>query len=151
MRLGERSISSGTPNASTRSRACGRTRRHSELIRRLTSLERWTVSRPCSMNQARSSSMTDSACKSHSSASTVLLSPSSIARTFEFVQTRWANREDFQQSGDGRDPLISQDTNPRTFNLPGHGTLNFEQWVFTTGGAYLVSLSLTGLNALASA
>lgn len=75
---------------------------------------------------------------------------SSIARTFEFVQTRWSNREDFQQPGDGRDPLISQDTSPRTFNLPGHGTLNFEQWVFTTGGAYLVSLSLTGLSALAS-
>lgn len=69
----------------------------------------------------------------------------SIARTFEFVQTRWANREDFQKPGDGKDPIISQDTQTRSFNLPPHGQLNFERWVFTTGGAYLVSPSLTGL------
>lgn len=69
----------------------------------------------------------------------------SIARTFEFVQTRWANRDDFQKPGDGKDPIISQDTQTRPFNLPPHGQLNFERWVFTTGGAYLVSLSLTSL------
>ena len=69
----------------------------------------------------------------------------SIARTFEFVQTRWANREDFQKPGDGKDPIISQDVQIRPFNLPPHPQLNFERWVFTTGGAYLVSPSLTGL------
>jgi deferrochelatase/peroxidase EfeB len=74
----------------------------------------------------------------------------SIARTFEFVQTVWANREDFQHPGDGQDPMISQNTASRPFNLPPHGQLNFDQWVTTTGGAYLVSLSLTGLAALAN-
>jgi hypothetical protein len=33
-----------------------------------------------------------------------------VNRTFEFVQARWANRDDFQQAGDCKDPIISQDT-----------------------------------------
>lgn len=70
---------------------------------------------------------------------------SSIARTFEFVQTKWANREDFQQPGDGRDPIISQDVDQRPFNLPPGHAMSFAPWVITTGGAYLVSPSLSGL------
>ena len=70
---------------------------------------------------------------------------SSIARTFEFVQTLWANRDDFQKPGDGKDPIISQDVDSRSFGLPPGHTLDFAPWVITTGGAYLVSPSLSGL------
>ena len=76
---------------------------------------------------------------------------SSIARGFEFVQSRWSNRDDFQQPGDGQDPITAQDRDQRPFNIPGHGQLSFAPWVFTTGGAYLVSLSVSGLKSLAVA
>jgi Dyp-type peroxidase family len=75
---------------------------------------------------------------------------SSISRTFEFVQTRWANRDDFQKGGDGRDPIISQDTPQRSFTLPPAQTMSFTQWVFTTGGAYLIAPSLSGLIAIST-
>ena len=74
---------------------------------------------------------------------------SSISRTFEFVQTRWANRDDFQQPGDGKDPIISQDTPDGTFSLPPNHSLTFARWVTTTGGVYAFAPSLAGLEALA--
>jgi len=70
---------------------------------------------------------------------------SSIARTFEFVQSRWANREDFQQAGDGKDPIISQDSPDGPFNIPGHGSVTFARWVVTVGGGYFFSPSISGL------
>jgi len=69
----------------------------------------------------------------------------SIARTFEFVQTRWANRDDFQQPGDGKDPMVSQDTPDGAFALPPNRTPTFSRWVTTTGGAYFFAPSLAGL------
>lgn len=69
----------------------------------------------------------------------------SISRTFEFVQTRWANRDDFQQPGDGKDPIISNDTRDGAFAIPPGRTLTFARWVTTTGGAYLFAPSLKGL------
>jgi Dyp-type peroxidase family len=75
---------------------------------------------------------------------------SSIARTFEFVQTRWANVEEFQQPGDGEDPIISQDKPDGTFAIPPDHAVTFRRWVTTTGGAYLFAPSLSGLGALAS-
>ena len=45
------------PSASTRSTASGRTLRHRLLTSRLIAFERCTVSRPCSMNHARSASI----------------------------------------------------------------------------------------------
>lgn len=69
----------------------------------------------------------------------------SISRTFEFVQTRWANRDDFQQAGDGKDPIISQDTPDGAFSIPPGRSLTFARWVTTTGGAYLFSPALSAL------
>jgi len=74
----------------------------------------------------------------------------SISRTFEFVQTRWANRDDFQQGGDGQDPIIAQDEPERPFALPPGRTMSFTQWVVMTGGAYLLAPSLSGLLAISA-
>lgn len=74
---------------------------------------------------------------------------SSIARIFEFVQSRWANRDDFQKPGDGSDPIISQNTPNGTFSVPPHGAVTFERWVTTTGGAYYFAPSISGLKDIA--
>ncbi|MBV9488044.1 MAG: Dyp-type peroxidase [Frankiaceae bacterium] len=79
----------------------------------------------------------------------------SIARGFEFVQGRWANAPGFQEPGDGEDPIISQDNDPRVFRLPRAGAtateLSIAQWVFTMGGGYFFAPSLTGLRVLSVA
>jgi Dyp-type peroxidase family len=75
----------------------------------------------------------------------------SISRTFEFVQSHWANREDFQQPGDGKDPMISQDTPDGTFSLPPARQPTFARWVTTTGGVYAFAPSLAGLAELIQA
>lgn len=73
----------------------------------------------------------------------------SIARIFEFVQSRWANREDFQRPGDGKDPMISQDASGGIFNVPARGQVTFARWVNTVGGGYFFAPSLSGLRTLA--
>jgi deferrochelatase/peroxidase EfeB len=71
---------------------------------------------------------------------------SSIARGFEFVQQSWANQEDFPQAADGRDPIISQDVDPRDFNLtPQNVHLAIARWVTTTGGEYFFLPSLEAI------
>lgn len=75
----------------------------------------------------------------------------SIARVFEFVQARWALRDDFQRSGDGKDPILSQDTTEGTFSVPSHGQVTFTRWVTTVGGGYFFAPSLSGLRALTAA
>lgn len=75
----------------------------------------------------------------------------SIERSFEFVQRNWVNQVDFQQPGDGADPIASQATDPRPFSMPPDKHADFKAWVFTRGGGYFVSLALSGLNALVSA
>lgn len=72
----------------------------------------------------------------------------SIARIFEFVQAHWANRDDFQKVGDGKDPIISQDAPSGVFLVPGHGQVSFARWVTTVGGGYFFAPSLSGLTAL---
>jgi Dyp-type peroxidase family len=70
----------------------------------------------------------------------------SIARGFEFVQAAWANTPAFPRDGDGRDPIISQDVDPREFNLtPQNVHLTMRPWVITTGGEYFFAPSLTAL------
>lgn len=85
----------------------------------------------------------------------------SIERGFEFIQSRWANRNDFPQTGDGRDPIISQDVGAnaddpqsgRQFTLPRSGAdavhLAVDRWVITTGGDYFFSPSLAAIDELA--
>jgi deferrochelatase/peroxidase EfeB len=72
----------------------------------------------------------------------------SIARTFEFVQSRWANVADFEQPGDGVDPIATQSEN-KPFRLPPDKHLTFAPWVITTAGAYFFSPSFSGLRLLA--
>jgi Dyp-type peroxidase family len=77
----------------------------------------------------------------------------SIASGFEFIQTQWANQNDFPQQGDGRDPIISQDVADPEFSLPRTGTeplhLTLQRWVTTTGGEYFFSPSIGAIKTLA--
>ena len=79
----------------------------------------------------------------------------SIERGFEFIQTQWANKEDFPQQGDGRDPIISQDVSEPTFSMPpdhtGDAHLFMQRWVITTGGEYFFSPSIAAIHQLAGA
>jgi len=75
---------------------------------------------------------------------------SSITRGFEFVQSQWANTHDFPQPADGRDPIISQDSEQGEFTLPGHPErLKLAHWVVTTGGGYFFSPSISAIGRLA--
>ena len=67
--IGAASAASGTPNASTSVRACGRSAAHSALTSAITALDRGLVSRPCSANQPRSASIVDSANRSQTRSS----------------------------------------------------------------------------------
>jgi Dyp-type peroxidase family len=74
---------------------------------------------------------------------------SSIERQFEFIQTQWANVEDFPQAGDGRDPIISQDVADPKFSIPpDHLHIVLQRWVITTGGEYFFSPSISSLRLL---
>lgn len=75
---------------------------------------------------------------------------SSIERQFEFIQTQWANKEDFPQPGDGRDPITSQDVAEPRFSIPpNHLHLVLQRWAITTGGEYFFSPSISALRMLA--
>jgi Dyp-type peroxidase family len=74
---------------------------------------------------------------------------SSLARGFEFIQSQWANRQDFPQPNDGRDPIIAQDVATRELTAP-NIHLSMARWVQTTGGAYFFSPSLSAIRQLAS-
>lgn len=74
----------------------------------------------------------------------------SVSRTFEFIQTRWANRDDFQKPSDGKDPIISQDASEGAFAIPPNHSVMLERWVTTTGGGYFISPSLSALTELSS-
>jgi Dyp-type peroxidase family len=76
---------------------------------------------------------------------------SSLARGFEFIQQSWANQEDFPRPADGRDSIISQDIDPRDFNLtPQNVHLAIGRWVTTTGGEYFFSPSLDAIKLLSA-
>ncbi|WP_445149867.1 Dyp-type peroxidase [Baekduia sp. Peel2402] len=75
----------------------------------------------------------------------------SISRGFAFIQKVWVNNDNFPQSGDGHDPIISQEKEPRQFHLPGQANpTDMHQWVFTTGGDYFFSPSIPALKQLAA-
>jgi Dyp-type peroxidase family len=77
---------------------------------------------------------------------------SSLARGFNFLQQTWANARDFPQGGDGEDPIISQALAERDFNLPPQTThLMMARWVFTTGGEFFFSPSISALAQLSAA
>ena len=75
----------------------------------------------------------------------------SIARQFEFVQSRWVNDPNFPRRGAGQDPVIAQTNTPGSFTLPGgkpdHVAL-MNRFVTTTGGDYFFQPSLSALRAL---
>lgn len=76
---------------------------------------------------------------------------SSIANGFEFIQSQWANQDNFPHEGDGRDPIISQDQAEPKFTIPrGEDALHLTlaRWVITTGGEYFFSPSITGIKQL---
>lgn len=74
----------------------------------------------------------------------------SIADQFEFIQTQWANRDEFPQAEDGRDPIISQDVSDPKFKIPpGEERLILARWVITTGGEYFFSPSISAMHFLA--
>jgi Dyp-type peroxidase family len=76
---------------------------------------------------------------------------SSIERGFAFIQQTWANARDFPQAGDGEDPIIAQAIAQREFNLPPRQAhLLMARWVFTTGGEYFFSPSISALTQLAA-
>lgn len=72
---------------------------------------------------------------------------SSITRGFETVQAAWANQPSFSVDDSGQDPIISQNTEPRTFHLksPQDVHLTIAQWVKTTGGGYFFSPSISAV------
>ncbi|MGI8429684.1 MAG: Dyp-type peroxidase [Solirubrobacteraceae bacterium] len=73
----------------------------------------------------------------------------SLARSFNFVQQSWVNPRDFPQGGDGEDPIISQALQEREFNLPPQAThMIMARWVFTTGGEFFFSPSISALTQL---
>jgi Dyp-type peroxidase family len=74
----------------------------------------------------------------------------SIADQFEFIQSHWANHDDFPQPEDGRDPIISQDVADPRFRIPPRpDRLTLARWVLTTGGDYFFSPSMSALHLLA--
>lgn len=76
---------------------------------------------------------------------------SSITRGFEFIQSQWANQDNFPLEGDGRDPIISQDQAAPNFALPTSGDtlhLTLARWVITTGGEYFFSPSISAIKQL---
>lgn len=74
----------------------------------------------------------------------------SLSRGFEFVQSQWANKPEFPQTGDGRDPIISQDTSAPEFNLPPQNPhVIMQRWVQTTGGEYFFAPAISAIRQLA--
>ena len=65
----------------------------------------------------------------------------SIEGQFEFIQSQWVNKDEFPQAGDGRDPIISQDTETANFAITPAHHLSLARWVTTSGGEYFVSPS----------
>ena len=75
----------------------------------------------------------------------------SIARQFEFVQSKWVNDPNSPKDGSGHDPIISQVDGARSMSLPGgrpdHVAL-MQRFVTTTGGDYFFQPSISALRLL---
>jgi len=76
----------------------------------------------------------------------------SIEAQFEFLQKFWVNNPNFPEAGDGQDPIIAQEAEPRSFSTPElqHTPLTIKQFVTTTGGEYFFSPSISALEKLSS-
>lgn len=75
----------------------------------------------------------------------------SLEDQFEFLQKFWVNSPNFPQQGDGQDPIIAQEAEPRSLSTPTlpHTPLSIKQFVTTTGGEYFFSPSISALEQLA--
>jgi Dyp-type peroxidase family len=76
----------------------------------------------------------------------------SLEEQFEFLQKFWINSPNFPVQGDGQDPVIAQEAEPRSFAVPQvQGTpLSVPQFVTTTGAEYFFAPSITALEDLAA-
>ena len=77
-----------------------------------------------------------------------------IERQFEQLQAKRVNDPDFVQDGAGVDPIIGQVAGGgqrrfNTRNKEGRKTIDFDPWVFMTGGGYFFAPSLGFLRLLA--
>ncbi len=77
----------------------------------------------------------------------------SLETQFEFLQKFWVNNPNFPEAGNGQDPIIAQEAEPRSFSTPElqHTPLTIKQFVTTTGGEYFFSPSIPALEQLAGA
>lgn len=77
----------------------------------------------------------------------------SLESQFEFLQKFWVNNPNFPETGDGHDPVIAQEAEPRSFKTPElrQTPLTIPQFVMTTGGEYFFSPSISALEHLAGA
>jgi Dyp-type peroxidase family len=75
----------------------------------------------------------------------------SLEAQFEFIQKAWVNNPNFPVAGDGQDPIIAQEAEPRTFSTLElqHTPLSIPQFITTTGGEYFFSPSISALEQLA--
>ena len=69
---------------------------------------------------------------------------------FEFIQQIWANNVNFQQQGDGPDPVIGTDGEATLHEEGSTEQLNFRRFVHTTGALYAFAPSKRTLQRLAS-
>jgi Dyp-type peroxidase family len=69
---------------------------------------------------------------------------------FEFIQEIWANNVDFQQQGDGPDPVIGTDGQATLHQEGSTVELDFKRFVHTTGGLYAFAPSKRTLHRLAT-
>jgi Dyp-type peroxidase family len=78
----------------------------------------------------------------------------SIEDQFEFILTRWVNRHNFPDAGDGVDPVMSQvKVAPMQCRFKGHATpttFELKHFVTTNGGEYFFQPSISALKKLAS-
>ena len=73
-----------------------------------------------------------------------------LAEQFEFIQRRWSNDVNFQQPGDGPDPVIGTRGRATLHEAGDTQQLDFRRFVYTTGALYAFAPSKRTLQRLAS-
>jgi Dyp-type peroxidase family len=73
-----------------------------------------------------------------------------LSEQFEFLQKTWANNVDFQQTGDGPDPVIGTSGKATLHEKGANQKLDFRRFVHTTGALYAFAPSKRTLQRLAS-
>ncbi|ABA23795.1 probable peroxidase [Trichormus variabilis ATCC 29413] len=78
---------------------------------------------------------------------------SNIENQFNFIQSRWANPQNFVQVNTGPDPLIGQPSGtqkwPKKWGEPETEEYNFKLWINMKGGEYFFAPSISFLKTLA--